>query len=268
MAEAYETMKATELRALLKSKHGTEPAKGMLKSAMINLLVELDSKAASGSAAPAAVEETAIPAEPASVAKKTEKAPTKKATASAKTTVTADVTSASSPAPAKASAAAKPKETAKVSTSVAKEAKVTATATKPAPKADSSAPKAEATPVAAPSSSASGETYNPLSAEALSRRAKRFGTSEESEKLAARAERFGQTYKDDNPLLRRAEQAKKKEEQQAKKAADLAAFNQRAQRFGLPVKVDREAENAKKRARAERFKTDLSNKKPKLHETQ
>jgi len=268
MADAYETMKATELRALLKSKHGTEPAKGMLKSAMINLLLELDAKAVSGSSAPVAADEVAVPDEPAPVAKKTEKAATKKVTASAKVSAAADTPSAPAPASAKASAAAKPKETAKVSAYVVKEAKATATATKAAPKAESSAPKAEAAPVAAPSASASGETYNPLSADALTRRAKRFGTSEEAEKLASRAERFGTEYTDNNPLLRRAEQAKQKEEQQAKKAKDLADYNQRAQRFGLPLKVDQEAENAKKRARAERFKTDLSNKKPKLNETE
>jgi hypothetical protein len=105
-----------------------------------------------------------------------------------------------------------------------------------------------------------------MSSERLAARAARFGTSDEKAKLAERAERFNIAEKPGpkDPMQQRIDQAKKREEQ----AADRAAAKARATRFGLPIKLTKEEENDKKRARAERFAPSEPNKKPKTAETE
>jgi hypothetical protein len=268
MSDAYGNLKASELRALLKTKHNNEPPKAMLKSQMLQLLLDLDEKAAAAGGAAAAA---SAPASSPAVAPSAAEAKEEAKPAAKKSAVAAKAKATSSPAAAavaKSSASSAPTEATTAAPAKASTAK--AAAAKPAPAAKSQTATApESAPIASSSapSAASIAGNDPLSAARLAARAKRFGTSEEKAKLVERAERFGlpsPVTKD--PLTQRAEAAQKREEKLAQKQADREAFNARAERFGLPIKVDSHAEAEKKRARAERFAPDGPNKRPKFEE--
>lgn len=248
-------MKATQLRELLKTKYNREPG-AMLKSAMVTLLQNLDAEAAAAngeeSVAPEVVEEPVKKVEEKPKAKATGKK-TAKAAAAVETPVVAEKPAAKATAKATAKAAA---SKASVAKEEAKPVVAEVKETKPAVASSSASPAAV------------DLSSNPLSAARLAARANRFGTSDDRDKLAARAEKFGLDYQlPKTPMERRAERAAAEEAKKAKQAADLKAFNERAARFGLPLKIDQAAENEKKRQRAERFKSnEAGTKKPKISE--
>lgn len=229
----------------------------MLKSQMLTLLQKLDAQALEGGDGPASPAEEAK-VEEAPVAKEAPKPAAKKSAAGSKKSAAAPKAAAAAPAPEPVAPATKKAAAAKPAAAKA------VTAAKP--QVESKPVSTDTMPASTSTSYAEGT--DAMSAARLALRAKRFGTSEVKEKLESRAERFAIPSKlPKDPLTKRAEEAQKREEKAAQRAADIKAHNERAARFGLPLKVDQQAENEKKRARSERFKEDTAAKKPKLEET-